>query len=69
MDLSIEPEISMGLNVKNRQKPKQEIVIEQTGSLGALASGNYADIAETVSGELVNFRKTRFRDSVCQSEA
>ena len=43
--------------------------MEQTGSLGVLASGNYADHAETVSGELVDFRKTRFRDSVCQSEA
>ena len=43
--------------------------MEQTGSLGVLATGNYADHAETVSGELVDFRKTRFRDSVCQSEA
>lgn len=44
-DLSIEPEISKGLNVKNRRKPKQDLVIGQTGSLGALASGNYADHA------------------------
>ena len=42
-DLSIEPENSNGLNVKNRRKPKQDLVIGQTGSLGALASGNYAD--------------------------
>ena len=44
-DLSIEPEISKGLNVKNRRKPKQGLVIGQTGSLGVLASGNYADHA------------------------
>ena len=43
--MSIEPEISKGLNVKNRRKPKQDLVIGQTGSLGALASGNYADHA------------------------
>lgn len=44
-DLSIEPEISKGLNVKNRRKPKQDLVTGQTGSLGALVSGNYANYA------------------------
>ena len=30
---------------------------------------NYADHAETFSGKLVDFRKTRFNDSARQSEA
>ena len=42
-DLSIEREISKGVNVKNRRKPKQQIVIEQTGSLVTLAAGNCTD--------------------------
>ena len=61
-DLSIEPEISKGLNVKNRLKPKQDLVIGQTGSLGALASGNYADHAVNwlTSGRLA-FAIQRFK--------
>ena len=53
-DLSIEPEISKGLNVKNRRKPKQDLVIGQTGSLGELAFGNYVDHAVKwlISGRL-----------------
>ena len=53
-DLSIEPEISKGLNVENRRKRKQDLVIGQTGSLGALAFGNYADHAVKwlISGRL-----------------
>ena len=53
-DLSIEPEISKGLNVKNRRKPKQD--------LGALASGNYADHAVNwlTSGRLT-FAIQRFK--------
>lgn len=61
-DLSMEPEISKGLNVKNRRKPKQDLVIGQTGSLGALASGNYADHAVNwlTSGRLT-FAIQRFK--------
>ena len=61
-DLSIEPEISKGLNVKNRRKPKQDLVTGQTGSLGALVSGNYADHAVNwlTSGRLA-FAIQRFK--------
>ena len=61
-DLSIEPEISKGLNVNDRRKPKQDLVIGQTGSLGALASGNYADHAVNwlTSGRLA-FAIQRFK--------
>ena len=57
----------------------QEIIIGQRQSLPGMPLGylnfkkvifrNYAVHAETVSGKLVNFRETRFRDSVRESEA
>ena len=61
-DLSIEPENSKGLNVKNRRKPKQDLVTGQTGSLGALASKNYANHAVNwlTSGRLT-FAIQRFK--------
>ena len=61
-DLSIEPENSKVLNVKNRRKPKQDLVIGQTGSLGALASKNYVNHAVNwlTSGRLA-FAIQRFK--------
>jgi len=52
----------------------QEIIIGQRGSLPVIQSGylyfktvmfgNYEDHAKTVSSKLVDFRKTRFHDSL-----
>ena len=37
--------------------------------LVVLVLRNYAELVETVSGELVDFRKTGFHDSLRQTEA